>query len=66
MLKDIAKRTLCCIPCQRSKVQMHTVSSIQTFGLTVEIFQHVHVDLVGPFPPFDGFTFLLTCIARYT
>ncbi|GFT13550.1 retrovirus-related Pol polyprotein from transposon 17.6 [Trichonephila clavipes] len=23
-------------------------------------------DLVGPFPPSDGFTFLLTCIDRYT
>ncbi|GFS64675.1 transposon Ty3-I Gag-Pol polyprotein [Nephila pilipes] len=27
-------------------------------------FQHVYVDLVGPFPPSDGFTFLLTCIDR--
>ncbi|GFY74106.1 hypothetical protein TNIN_403611 [Trichonephila inaurata madagascariensis] len=24
--------------------------------------QHVHIDLVGPFSPSDGFTFLLTCI----
>ncbi|GFT96827.1 transposon Tf2-6 polyprotein [Trichonephila clavipes] len=28
MLKDIAKWTRCCIPCQRSKVQRHTVSPI--------------------------------------
>ncbi|GFY42540.1 transposon Tf2-9 polyprotein [Trichonephila inaurata madagascariensis] len=38
MLKDIAKWTRCCIPCQR----------------------------FGPLPPSDGFTFLLTCIDRYT
>ncbi|GFU94911.1 hypothetical protein TNCV_4685501 [Trichonephila clavipes] len=66
MLKDIAKWTRCCILCQRSKVQRHTVSPIQPFAPTVERFQHVHIDLVGPFPPSDGFTFLLTCIDRYT
>ncbi|GFS45527.1 transposon Ty3-I Gag-Pol polyprotein [Trichonephila inaurata madagascariensis] len=66
MLKDIAKWTRCCIPCQRSKVQRLTVSPIQPFAPTVERFQHVHVDLVGPFPSSDGFTFLLTCIDRYT
>ncbi|GFY76775.1 integrase catalytic domain-containing protein [Trichonephila inaurata madagascariensis] len=46
MLKDIAKWTRCCIPCQRCK--------------------HVHIDLIGPFPSSDGFTFLLTCIDRHT
>ncbi|GFS35886.1 transposon Tf2-9 polyprotein [Trichonephila inaurata madagascariensis] len=66
MLKDIAKWTRCCIPCQRCEVQRHTVSPIQPFALTVERFQHVHINLVGPFPPSDGFTFLLTCIDRYT
>ncbi|GFV92959.1 integrase catalytic domain-containing protein [Trichonephila clavipes] len=48
MLKDIAKWTRCCIPCQRSKVQRHTVSPIQPFAPTVDRFQHVHIDLVGP------------------
>ncbi|GFW80496.1 integrase catalytic domain-containing protein [Trichonephila clavipes] len=66
MLKDLAKWTRCCIPYQRSKVQRHTVSPIQPFAPTVERFQHVHIDLVGPFPPSDGFTFLLTCLDHYT
>ncbi|GFX23733.1 transposon Ty3-I Gag-Pol polyprotein [Trichonephila clavipes] len=44
----------------------HTVSSIQPFDPTIERFQHAHVDLVGPFPPFDVFAFLLTCIDHYT
>ncbi|GFV69163.1 hypothetical protein TNCV_803531 [Trichonephila clavipes] len=65
-MKYIAKWTRCCLPCQRSKLQRHTVSPIQPFAPTVERFQHVHIDLVGPFPPSDGFTFLLTCIDRYT
>ncbi|GFY63198.1 transposon Tf2-6 polyprotein [Trichonephila inaurata madagascariensis] len=66
MLKDIAKWTRCCIPCQRCKGQRHTMSPIQPFAPTVDRFQHVNIDLVGPFPPSDGFTFLLTCIDRYT
>ncbi|GFU49688.1 hypothetical protein NPIL_446961 [Nephila pilipes] len=33
-------------------VQRHTVSPIQPFAPTIERFQHFHVDLVGPFPPF--------------
>ncbi|GFV48746.1 retrovirus-related Pol polyprotein from transposon 412 [Trichonephila clavipes] len=49
-----------------SPIQRHTVSLIQAFAPTVERFQHVHIDLVGPFPPSDGFTFLLTCIDRFT
>ncbi|GFU05738.1 retrovirus-related Pol polyprotein from transposon 412 [Trichonephila clavipes] len=63
MLKDITKWTRCCIPCQRSNVQRHTM---QPFAPTVERFQHVHIDLVGPFPPSDDFIFLLTCIDRFT
>ncbi|GFV20549.1 retrovirus-related Pol polyprotein from transposon 297 [Trichonephila clavipes] len=52
--------------CDVSREKRHTVSPIQPFAPTVERFQHVHIDLVGPFPPSDGFTFLLTGIDRYT
>ena len=27
---------------------------------------HVHIDLVGPLPPCQGFTYLLTCVDRFT
>ena len=29
-------------------------------------FAHVHIDLVGPLPPCQGFTYLLTCVDRFT
>nr|VZH98177.1 unnamed protein product [Spirometra erinaceieuropaei] len=29
-------------------------------------FNHVHLDVVGPLPPFNGYTHLLTCVDRYT
>ncbi|GFU50409.1 transposon Ty3-I Gag-Pol polyprotein [Trichonephila clavipes] len=47
-------------------VQRHTVSPIQPFAPTAERFQHIDIYLFGPLPPFDGFTFLLTCIDHFT
>jgi hypothetical protein len=29
-------------------------------------FDVVHIDLVGPLPPSHGFTYLLTCVDRFT
>ena len=29
-------------------------------------FDHVHIDLVGPLPPSQGCTYLLTCVDRFT
>ena len=31
-----------------------------------EIFDHVHIDIVGPLPYADGFRYLLTCVDRFT
>ncbi|GFT67746.1 gag-pol polyprotein [Nephila pilipes] len=52
--------------CQRSKVQRPTVSPIQSSASTHERFQRFSVDLVGPLPPSDGFTYLLACINRHS
>ena len=34
--------------------------------LLIPVFDIVHIDLVGPLPPSRGFTYLLTCIDRFT
>lgn len=66
MLKDIATWTRACADCQRSKITRHTSSELQKFHLTSDRFGHVHLDLVGPLPPSNGFHYLLTCIDRFT
>lgn len=66
MLADITTWTRSCIPCQRSKVHRHTRSPLQQFPVPDTRFTHVHLDLVGPLPPSEGFTYLLTCIDRFT
>ena len=41
-------------------------SPLGTFATPDARFEHVHIDLVGPLPPSKGFSYLLTCIDRYS
>ena len=65
-IADVRQWTRACINCQRSKVQTHAVSPTGTFLPPDTHFEHVHVDLVGPLPPSQGYTHLLTCVDRFT
>lgn len=66
MNKDVAEFVKHCIHCQQSKIQRHTTSPVCRFDLPKSRFQHVHVDLVGPLPPSNGYRYLLTMVDRYT
>ncbi|GFV05047.1 transposon Ty3-G Gag-Pol polyprotein [Trichonephila clavipes] len=55
-----------CDKCQRSKVQRHTKSPLGTFSTPDARFSHIHIDIVGPLPPSDGFQYLLTMIDRFS
>ena len=63
---DVRQWTPACIPCQQSKVQTHTISPTGTFLPPDTRFEHVHVALVEPLPPSQGYTYLLTCVDRFT
>lgn len=43
----------------------HTVD-LQRFPLPNSRFRHIHVDIVGPLPPSNGYQFLLTIIDRFS
>ena len=64
--KDIRNWTRSCVPCQKSKVIRHTVSPLGTFSTPDVRFDHIHIDIVGPLPPSQGFKYLFTCIDRFT
>lgn len=66
MQKDIAKWTRSCIGCQKAKVQRHTQTPFGKYKIPDERFQIVHLDLVGPLPPSDGYTYCLTMIDRFS
>lgn len=55
-----------CLHCQRAKIHRYTWSPTGTFPLPSSCFDHVHIDLVGPLPPACGFSYLLTCVDRFT
>lgn len=64
--KDVRIWSRSCISCQKSKVHRHTITTPGTFATPDARFRHIHIDLVGPLPPSNGFQYLLTCIDRFT
>ncbi|GFS10956.1 Pol polyprotein [Elysia marginata] len=61
--KQITQWTLECLACQSSKIKSH-VRSVVKIPVPEKRFSHIHIDLVGPLPPSEGFTYLLTIIDR--
>jgi hypothetical protein len=64
--KDITTWTKACISCQLSKVSRHTKAPLAEFKAPDSRFSDVHIDLVGPLPQSENFSYCLTCIDRFT
>ncbi|BHF58444.1 hypothetical protein SprV_0100139600 [Sparganum proliferum] len=64
--RDVRRWTRSCLSCQRAKTHRHTTTPPGTFATPDARFSHVHIDLVGPLPPSNGSTYMLTCIDRFT
>ena len=63
---DVRRWARSCLKCQRAKVHRHNTAPLATFATPDARFDKVHIDLVGPLPPSNGCTYLLTCIDRFT
>ena len=63
---DVRRWTRSCIQCQRAKIQRHTSAPLSSFPTPDARFDVIHINLVGPLPPSQGFTYLLTCVDRFT
>ena len=66
MSKDVAQWCKNCIDCQASKVTRHNKTVPSQFVAPDGRFQHVHIDIVGPLPETDGYSYVLTMIDRFT
>ena len=64
--RDVRRWTRECIACQSSKIRVHTHTAPQHIAVPQRRFDHVHIDLVGPFLPSQGYTHLLTAVDRFT
>ncbi|GFU54438.1 transposon Tf2-11 polyprotein [Trichonephila clavipes] len=54
---DVAKWARHCLACQKSKIHRHTRSPLSSFQEPSQRFDHVHLDLIGPLPPSNGYTY---------
>lgn len=66
MARDIRHWARACVACQRAKVSRHIVAPLNPLPMPVKRFDSLHVDLVGPLPASQGFTYLLTIVDRFT
>uniref|UniRef100_A0A5S6QTC1 RNA-directed DNA polymerase n=1 Tax=Trichuris muris TaxID=70415 RepID=A0A5S6QTC1_TRIMR len=66
MNRDIAHMVRNCDLCQRTKIQRHTKAPPTVFHIPAHRFDHVHLDLVGPFPQCRGYSYLVTMVDRFT
>lgn len=66
MAADVTKWTRACDPCQRAKVSKHTKSEYKSFKPPPAKFSEVHIDLVGPLYPCQGYRYILTAVDRFT
>jgi len=55
-----------CLACQSAKVHHHTKAPLSPFKVPERRFDHINVDLVGPLPPSQGYTYLFTIVDRFT
>lgn len=58
--------TCSCLKCQRTKVHQHICAPLGQFSLPGTQCQHVHIDLVGPWPISHGFTYILMYIDQFS
>ena len=63
---DTRKWAQTCLKCQQSKVHKHTVTPRGTFATPDARFDNIHIDIVGPLSPSNGYMYILTCIDRFT
>ena len=63
---DVLTWSKACDKCARGKVARHTQPPINQIDTPVTHFEHVHVDVVGPFPRDQGLRYVLTILDRTT
>ena len=66
MNNEVGIWTKSCLACQQSKIHRHTSTPLSHFSVPNARFNHVHIDIVGPLPPSNGNTFILTAVDRFT
>ena len=63
---DVLRLSRGCLDCQASKIHRHIKAPLVQRPVPLERFSSIHVDLVGPLPESEGYSYLFTIIDRTT
>lgn len=66
MRRDVSSWAKTCTKCQINKISRHIRTPLTNFPLPNQRFEHIHIDIIGPLPPSEGYLYCLTCIDRFT
>ena len=66
MNTDVRRWARPCEQCQRNKVNRHNKTPFQEFDTPQARFDRIHIDIVGPLPPSNSYSYILTCSDQYT
>jgi cleavage and polyadenylation specificity factor subunit 1 len=64
--KDTRLMARNCLSCQKAKVTKHIKSPFDTFEISSQRFDHIHLDIIGPLPISNGQSYCVTLIDRFT
>ena len=51
---------------QRPKLRRHTTTPLIPFNTHDSRYDNIHIDLVSPLPTYQSYSYLLTCIDRFS
>lgn len=57
--KQVGTLAKTCITCQTAKVHRHVKAPLSVFKLPHRCFDHINLDIVGPLPQSQGYTYLM-------
>ena len=66
MRRSVKDYCRACVPCQRAKIVRHVKAPLQSYADPSARFASLNLDLVGPLPAAEGFTYLMTVIDRFS
>ena len=55
-----------CNNCQQAKTSKHVVKQVNSIPIPNRRFEHINIDIAGPFPSSNGNTYVLVCIDPFT
>ena len=65
-IRDVAALCRSCLRCQTSKVSWYNKFKLTKFGFPDTRFQHIHADIVCPFPQSNRYKYTFTMVDQYT